>query len=171
MESIFIPRLLKAPQQQEILEVDENLKDLETLTPVRGTMSVRHCKTYLEVKAQASAIVTLVCDRTLQNYNERLEVDTTELIWLQLSSELEALPREREVSLDDLQESIDPHGYFDPEAWLYEQFCLALPLRNVSNLDNAAEVNVNVIETEQDTDPQIDSRWAKLADLKQQLSS
>lgn len=171
MEPIFIPRLLKAPQQQEILEVDENLADLETLTPVRGTITVRHCKNYLEVKAQAAAIVTLVCDRTLQNYNERLEVDTTELIWLQLDSEVEALPKEREVSLDDLQESIDPHGYFDPEAWLYEQFCLALPLRNVSNLDNAAEVNVNVIETEQDTEPQVDARWAKLEALKQQLSS
>ena len=167
MEPIFIPRLLKAPQQQEVLTIDENLADLETLTPVRGSVTVAHRQTYLEISATAAAIVTLVCDRCLQNYNTRLQVETSELIWLQRPNELEDLPNEREVSLDDLEESVDPHGYFNPETWLYEQFCLEMPLRKVCDPENCA--GADTTETEQA--PKVDARWAKLADLKQQLSS
>ncbi len=167
MEPIFIPRLLKAPQQQEVLQVDENLADLETLTPVRGQMTVAHRQTYLEVSGKAAAIVTLACDRCLQNYNTRLQVETTELIWLQRPSDAEDLPSEREVSLDDLEESVDPHGYFNPETWLYEQFCLEMPLRKVCDPENCQGADT----TKVDDEPQVDARWAKLADLKQQLSS
>ncbi|OKH19397.1 YceD family protein [[Limnothrix rosea] IAM M-220] len=167
MEPIFIPRLLKAPQQQEVLQVDENLTDLETLTPVRGAMTVAHRQTYLEVSGKAAAIVTLVCDRCLQNYNTRLQVETTELIWLQRPHEAKDLPSEREVSLDDLEESVDPHGYFNPETWLYEQFCLEMPLRKVCDPEHCQGADT----TESDKEPPVDARWAKLADLKQQLSS
>ncbi|AFY39433.1 protein of unknown function DUF177 [[Leptolyngbya] sp. PCC 7376] len=167
MEPIFIPRLLKAPQQQEVLTVDENLADLETLTPVRGSVTVAHRQNYLEISAQATAIVTLACDRCLQNYNTRLQVETVELIWLHSPNEMEVIPSEREVSLDDLEESVDPHGYFNPETWLYEQFCLEMPLRKVCDPENCAGADT----TENDATPQVDARWAKLADLKQQLSS
>lgn len=166
MESIFIPRLLKSPKQQEHLTIDANLTDLETLTPVRGTITVAHRQTYLEITAQANAIVTLTCDRCLQNYNTRLQVDTTELIWLHSPAQAEDLPSEREVSLDDLEESLDPSGYFYPESWLYEQFCLEMPLRKVC--DPQACPGADPIADR--GEPQIDRRWAKLADLKQQLS-
>ncbi|ANV83737.1 metal-binding protein [Picosynechococcus sp. PCC 7003] len=166
MDRIFIPRLLKAPQQQEQFAFAETLADLETLTPVRGEMAIAHRQTYLEVIAQAETIVTLTCDRCLQHYNTRLTVDRTELIWLQ-NNPGEDLPAEREVSLEDLDESLDPHGYFEPETWLYEQFCLEMPLRKVCDPQRCPGA-----ETSQDDGtPQIDARWAKLADLKQQLSS
>ncbi|MGB2925051.1 MAG: YceD family protein [Limnothrix sp.] len=167
MERIFIPRLLKAPQQQEQFAFEENLADLETLTPVRGEILVAHRQTYLEVAAEAETIVTLTCDRCLQNYNTRLQVDKTELLWLQRPEDIETLPSEREVGLDELEEAVDPHGYFEPETWLYEQFCLEMPLRKVCDSENCPGADQS---TEEET-PKIDHRWAKLADLKQQLSS
>ena len=167
MERIFIPRLLKAPQQQERFVFAENLTDLETLTPVRGEMAIAHRQTYLEVSAQAETIVTLSCDRCLQHYNARLKVNRTELIWLH-SNQAEDLPPEREVALEDLDESLDPHGYFDPESWLYEQFCLEMPLRKVCDPQACPGAETT---SEDSSTPQIDSRWAKLADLKQQLPS
>lgn len=166
MEPIFIPRLLKAPNQQETVSFAENLPDLVTLTPVRGTVTVAHRQTYLEVTGKADTIVTLTCDRCLQNYNTRLQVDTQELIWLQRPDLPEDVPNEREVSVEDLDESVDPHGYFSPADWLYEQLCLELPLRKVCDPAQCPGVE----QPEDTSQPQIDSRWAKLADLKQQLS-
>lgn len=166
MERIFIPRLLKAPQQQEQFAFEEMLADLETLTPVRGEMAIAHRQTYLEITARAETIVTLTCDRCLQNYNTRLKIDTTELIWLH-AVDAEALPAEREVSLEELEESLDPHGYFDPEAWVYEQLCLELPLRKVCDETSCPGADPVDLGAE----PEIDHRWAKLMDLKQQLSS
>ena len=166
MDAIFIPRLLKAPQQQETIKIDDNLEDLETLTPVRGDMLVSHRGDYLEVIAKAAAIVTMACDRCLQNYNARLKIEKTELIWLQPPVDPSTLPNEREVFLDDLEESLDPHGYFDPETWLYEQFCLEMPLRKVCDPDRC--LGIDIEETKQEK--LIDSRWSQLAALKTQLS-
>ncbi|MEB3225492.1 MAG: YceD family protein [Synechococcus sp.] len=166
MERIFIPRLLKTPQQQERFVFTETLADLETLTPVRGEMAIAHRQTYLEITAQAETIVTLACDRCLQQYNARLQIDRTELIWLH-GEQAEDLPPEREVALEDLEESLNPNGYFDPEGWLYEQFCLEMPLRKVCDPQHCPGAET----TDDQTTPQIDARWAKLADLKHQLSS
>lgn len=167
MERIYIPRLLKAPQQRERLIFKQELSELETLTPVRGEMVVAHGQTYLEITVTAETIVTLSCDRCLKNYNARLCVDSTELIWLEQSLEPEEQPLEREVNLEDLDESLDPYGYFEPETWLYEQLCLAMPLRKVCDPETCPGAD----QTTEMNDPQFDSRWAKLADLKQQLFS
>lgn len=88
MEAIYIPQLTKAPEQTAVIEVQEFLSDLETLTPIRGLMRVQHHGNYLEVSAQAEAIITLTCHRCLQQYNHRLLLDTAEMIWLDESSTL-----------------------------------------------------------------------------------
>lgn len=163
MEPIYIPRLLKAPRKTETLDIEQFIPNLETLTPVRGRLSVTHRGTYLEVRGRAEAIVTLTCDRSLQQYNHRLEVDTSEMIWLQDSCEVEA--GEREVSGEDLTESLPPDGYFDPQTWIYEQLCLAMPLRRVSDR-SLVEEDYSYTEAPQG----VDSRWAALEALKEQLS-
>jgi uncharacterized protein len=48
MEAIHIPWLLKLPEQTEVIQVNEFLADLETLTPVRGRLQVTHQGNYLE---------------------------------------------------------------------------------------------------------------------------
>ena len=170
MEEIHIPRLLSLPDRTEKLTFNGRLPNLDTLTPVRGTMSVAHCRTYLEVRAQAETIVTLTCDRTLQQYNHRLSIDTSEMIWLSAAapSETDSTPKEVELSLDDLTESLPPDGYFDPQNWLYEQLCLALPLRQIS--EESIDVDCNYTDIATDTAATTDSRWSALEAFKDRLA-
>lgn len=166
MEAIYIPQLVKAPEQTEQLQVCDHLPDLETLTPVQGEISVTHRGNYLEVKGRAEAIVTLSCDRCLQQYNHRVIVDTTELIWLQkVEDDPDADLLEREIAFDDLVETLDPEGYFRPREWLYEQFCLAIPPRQLCD-PGCRGIQVNA-EVEKPT--VIDRRWASLESLREHL--
>ncbi|MEL6157786.1 MAG: YceD family protein [Cyanobacteria bacterium J06623_5] len=164
MRAIHIPQILNAPDKTILLDVAEHLPNLETLTPVKGTLSVAHRGTFLEVAAFASAILTLECDRCLQSYNTRVQVDTSEILWLQESAP-EALEPEKEVELEDLVESLPPQGYFKPSEWLYEQMCLAIPQKQICNSDcKGIEIKSNPPASD------IDHRWAALSMLKQQLS-
>jgi uncharacterized protein len=163
IEAIYIPRLLQAPGKSEQIKLQDFIPGLETLTPVRGTMVVTHCETYLQVSANAETIKTLICDRSLQQYNQRLVVNTSELIWLKIHpEEQEPIHKEMEVSVEELTESLPAQGYFNPESWLYEQFCLQMPIRQLSSDAAAGEYDYN------DTPP-LDQRWAALAALKENL--
>lgn len=170
MEEIHIPRLLSLPDRTEKLALSGRLPNLSTLTPIRGTLAVTHCRTYLEVRAQAETIVTLTCDRTLQQYNHRLSVDTSEIIWLSAAATTEAdsAAKEVELSLDDLTESLPPNGYFDPQSWLYEQLCLALPLRQIS--EDSVGVDCNYTDTVPDATSAVDARWSALEAFKERLA-
>ncbi|WP_008312169.1 YceD family protein [Leptolyngbya sp. PCC 6406] len=168
MNSIYIPHLLSAPERQRSLALETRFPDLDTLMPVRGEVRVRHCTTYLEVRGRAETIVTLTCDRCLQQYNHRLSLDTSELIWLEEPlPEGEALPLEREVSTEDLVETLAPRGHFDPETWLYEQLCLALPQRKIC--DDLCQGIPLKDDNPAPTMEEHDHRWAALAALKGQL--
>ncbi len=165
MEAIYIPHLLKAPQRKLEIIVRDAIAGLNTLTPVKGTVIVRHGGNFLEVTAQAETIVTMVCDRCLQNYNHRLQVDTSELIWLEAEIQsIDDLPTEREVSIEDLSETLPPDGHFDPETWLYEQFSLAMPFRKECGKEcQGAAKTSTAIESH------IDARWSSLAALKDKI--
>ena len=166
MDAIYIPQLAQASKPIEDIVVKEFLPSLNTLTPVRGNIRVRHCGNYLEVSVKAEAIMTLTCNRCLQQYNHRVLVNTSEIIWLdeQADREEEFLA-EREVALDELVESVSPYGYFHPSAWLYEQMCLEIPQRQLCDEECPG------IEQNQDVkaDDTIDSRWASLQSLKKQM--
>ncbi|MGB3534061.1 MAG: YceD family protein [Microcoleaceae cyanobacterium] len=166
MDAIYIPNLLTAPQRTMGFQFEEFFPNLETLTPVRGHFRVTYKTTFLEVMAKAETIVTLTCHRCLQQYNHRLSVNTSEMIWLSLSAgEIEGDKLCEEVSLEDLIETVSPQGYFEPEDWIYQQLCLALPLRQLCSGDcqppQATHVDKN--------DDIVDQRWAALKALKQQF--
>lgn len=167
MKAIYIPQLAQAHERTQTIEFKENLKGIETLTPVQGSLKVTHQGTYLEVSAQADAIVTLVCHRCLQQFNHRLLVSASEIIWLADSSdESGILPFDQDLSVDDLVESLPPDGDFEPTAWLYEQLCLAIPQKQLCDQQcNGIEVADAVLN------PGIDRRWASLESLKGQLPS
>jgi uncharacterized protein len=167
MEAIYIPHLLKRPKRQAEIIIDDTIAGLNTLTPVKGRILLRHGGNFLEVVSQAETIITLECDRCLQNYNHRLEIDTSELIWLESELEnAEDLPSEREVSVEDLSETLPPNGHFDPEKWLFEQLSLALPLRQV-----CGENCPGAPKTDSVNEFHVDSRWSSLAALKEQLNN
>lgn len=165
MEGIHIPGLLKLPEQTEVVEVNQPLAGFETLTPVRGRLQVKHQGNYLEVSARAETIVTLTCHRCLQQYNHRLSVDTSELIWLDESAaQPDEGPLERETALEDLVETLPPQGYFQPDSWLYEQLCLAIPPRQLC--DRQCQ---GIPIADNGNASSADRRWAALESLKRQL--
>ncbi|MDJ0636817.1 MAG: YceD family protein [Xenococcaceae cyanobacterium MO_188.B29] len=166
MEAIYIPQLLKLPGRKEEIKFQDSISGLDTLTPVKGVMSIRHGGTFLEVLAQAETIVTLTCDRCLQNYNHRLSINTSEIIWLEEEKATEdSFLSEKEVSLEDLSETLPPNGYFQPSVWLYEQLSLAMPMQKVCGQDCRGADSPKEI-----TESVVDSRWSSLAALKEQLS-
>lgn len=165
MRAIHIPQILNAPNKTISLDVAEHLPALETLTPVKGELSVTHQGTYLEVKGQAHAIMTLECDRCLQSYNTRIQVDTSEMVWLEEVAP-EETNLETEVDLEDLIESLPPQGNFNPEEWLYQQMCLAIPQKQICN----AECGGIEFKNPEIAAEEVDHRWAALSALKQQLA-
>ena len=168
MEAIYIPQLLKAPQQTEVIQVDELLPDLETLTPVRGKIRVQHRGNFLDVSGQAETILTLTCHRCLKQYNHRLKVDTSEIIWLDpAANQPDEGPIEREIAVEDLVETLPPDGYFDPSEWLYQQLCLEIPQRQI------CDALCTGIEpaTPETSERSSDRRWASLEALKKMMSA
>ncbi|MBD2006568.1 MULTISPECIES: YceD family protein [Cyanophyceae] len=166
MKTVYIPGLTKAPERTEVIEIDEFLPELETLTPVRGQIKVTHQGNYLEVSAVAEAITTLTCHRCLQQYNHRLALNTSEMIWLDEAAEKpDSGPLERETPLEDLVEMLSPYGDFHPDVWLYEQLCLAIPPRNLCDKNcsgiQAGDKNASEMAS--------DRRWEALEALKRQL--
>jgi uncharacterized protein len=165
MEAIHIPGLLKRPEQTDVIQFNEFLEGLESLTSVRGRLQVTHQGNYLEVSAKAETIITLTCDRCLQQYNHRLALDASEMVWLDESADQpDSGPLERETSLEELVETLPPQGYFQPDAWLYEQLCLAMPPRQLCD-QNCPGIPIN---DEGSASPK-DRRWAALEALKRQL--
>lgn len=167
MDAIYIPQLLQTPEQKQEFEFKEFLSGLETLTPVRGRMCIKHCGNYLEVSVTAETIATLSCDRCLQQYNHRLAIDTSEIIWLNANTKQESnLPIEQEVALEDLLETLPSQGSFYVHEWLYEQMCLAIPQRQLCD-----KKCPGILPSKSLNDPPIDSRWASLEALKKQFPS
>lgn len=168
MEPIHIPQLTKAPQQTEVIDFSESVPGLESLTPVQGQVRVTHRGSYLDVSAKADTIVTLVCHRCLQQYNYRLSIAPSELIWLdETSDQVDPVLLDRDIVAEDLVETLSPKGDFDPATWLYEQLCLELPQRQLC--DQACE-GIE-LSPQNSSPPAIDRRWASLERFKDQLRS
>ena len=167
MDAIYIPQLAQASKPIEEIEVKEFLSGLDTLTPVRGKIRVEHRGNYLEVAAKAEAIMTLTCNRCLRQYNHRIVVKTSEIIWLEEEADIEPeFLAEKEIALEELVESISPNGYFHPNVWLYEQMCLEIPQRQLCD-EKCPGIEQN--QNGKTEDKPIDNRWASLQSLKQQL--
>ncbi len=165
MQSLYIPHLLQLTERTQTIPLEDFIPGLDTLTPLRGKMTVRHGGTFLEIKVQAETIITLTCDRCLQQYNHRIILDTSEIIWLDKNVDLSEIPQEREIAWEDLSDTLSPDGYFEPDTWLYEQLSLTMPLRRLCGND----CQQPIIAADESQSP-IDSRWASLESLKRQLS-
>ncbi|NEP44336.1 MAG: DUF177 domain-containing protein [Okeania sp. SIO2H7] len=164
-EAIYIPSIAKKPKATEVIRFEELMPDLESLMPVKGSLRVTHKGNYLEVEGKAETIVTLTCDRCLNQYNHRLVINASELIWLEETEKTtEWVSLVVENSVEDLVETLPRNGYFKWKDWIYQQLCLALPARQLCDR-NCEGIKVNAAgET-----ALIDKRWAALEALKKQL--
>jgi len=167
MEAIYIPRLTRATHQTEVVDFQETIPGLETLTPVKGQLQVTHQGNYLEVSATAETIVTLTCHRCLQQYNYRLAIAPVELIWLEETpNHTDAALLDRDLVVEELVETLPPQGYFEPATWLYEQLCLEIPQRQLCEQTcKGIQLSSDLAPT-----PTVDRRWTAFEALKNQLS-
>ncbi|XHU96569.1 MAG: YceD family protein [cyanobacterium endosymbiont of Rhopalodia yunnanensis] len=165
MQSLYIPHLLQCTERTQTILIDDFIPDLDTLMPFRGSLSIRHGGTFLDIKLRGETIITLICDRCAQQYNHRIVVDTSEIVWLDKNLSLSEIPQEREVSWEDLSETLSPNGHLNSETWLYEQLSLAMPLRRLCGKNCQQPIS----DCAQNPSP-IDNRWASLECLKQKLS-
>ncbi|MEO0374201.1 MAG: YceD family protein [Cyanobacteria bacterium P01_A01_bin.17] len=161
MDAIYIPQLEKARQQTELINVNECLTDLDSLMPVKGQLKAVHQGTYLQVSAQVETIVTLTCDRCLQQYNHRLAADVAEMLWF----ETDTADLEAEITLEGPVETISPHGHFEPDDWLYQQLCLQWPQCQICSSD-CKGMDQELMATGYQGH---DHRWAALEALKRTL--
>jgi uncharacterized protein len=166
MEKVFIPHLFRHERHTLKIPVDGMILDLETLTPVRGQITVQHQGTFLNVSAAAESIITLACHRCLQQYNQRLQLDASEVIWLdEAADETYDGPIELRVDFNDLIESLTPEGHFDAETWLYEQLCLSLPHRQLCSEDCPGLLPPDSQPMAVEETKVIDGRWGSLKSL------
>lgn len=164
-------------------QIDQRLEALPSLTPVRGRVRAVHRGNVLEVEGEASTIVTLCCDRCLQDFNQALSCRNRELIWLGEASRsdgvsedvvLESAAQLLDLEADALTESLDPQGDFDPGHWIFEQLHLLLPVVNHCgelcpgpNLAGAGATGSGQADAGGDAPGAgpIDPRWAALRQL------
>jgi len=157
-------------------QVDQHLSELKSLTPVRGSLSAVHRGNVLELAGEATTIVTLCCDRCLQQFNHSLSFSSHELLWLGEQARSSGIKAEAllgaggstgeagsmlDLEADDLCESIDPNGSFEPEHWLFEQLSLRLPLVSRCGAECPGPA------TWSSEEGSVDSRWAALRKLKE----
>jgi uncharacterized protein len=71
-----------------------------------------------------------------------------------------------EIAVDDLIETLPIRGYFQPDVWVYEQMCLALPVRQLC--DHKCP---GIPLSDRSANDLSDRRWLALEALKQQLPS
>ena len=171
------------PELQQLFDgrqwqIDQHLPALPSLTPVRGEVRAVHRGNVLEVEGQASTIVTLCCDRCLQDFNQALSCRNRELIWLGEASRAEgvdeAVVLESAAQLLDLEadaftECLDPKGDFDPAHWIFEQLHLLLPVVNhcgeLCPGPNLAGTGAEAAAGDTPDGGPIDPRWAALKQL------
>ncbi|MFL2511861.1 MAG: YceD family protein [Synechococcus sp.] len=149
-------------------EFEGQLDEMPSLTPVRGTIRAEHRGNILEVSGSAQTIVCLCCDRCLNQFNRKLSMGTTELIWLG-DSEAAAEMTEEGLdvsSVDGLVECLDPRGSFQPERWVFEQLSLQLPAVNFCGDGCPGMPQLVNQELSASVTPSADPRWQALLSLR-----
>ncbi len=133
LRPISLQELEQQPEGR-VWRIDQAVQGIESLTPVRGSLSARHLGTVLELQGSAETILTRCCDRCLQTFNQPVGFEAHEV--LELGGAEQELPSLAGGPLDgqlitpggdDLDDRLDPRGSFDPEAWIFEQLSLHVP--------------------------------------------
>ena len=163
---------LRALGTAKVWDVEGELDELPSLTPVRGHVSAEHRGNVLAVEGKLSTIVTLCCDRCLNQFNQSISCTPSELIWLgdeqPTADELELSGEVAEM--EGLVDVLDPRGQFDPQQWAFEQLNLLLPVVNHCGDHCPGPPGLQQQPVIPDTKTKaVDPRWQALQQLQQQI--
>jgi uncharacterized protein len=161
LHPISLPDLWRSPQHEQSIEFAQTIADFPTLTPVEGNVRLVHRGNFLEVNGRAKTIVTLTCDRCLQTYNHRVDVELQEILWIE---ELPPATGELELAAEDLVETLSPEGEFDLQDWIYQHLWLSLPQQQICQTDCSG------LPESKAESLQVDRRWTALRQLKEHLN-
>ena len=151
--------------------VDGQIKAMPSLTPVRGTLRAEHRGNVLEVEGSLQTIVCLTCDRCLGRFNQQLNANSKELIWLgdEPTEELLADAGLDPDTPDGLVDCLDPRGDFEPERWVFEQLSLQMSVVNrCGDLCPGMPKSASTT-TETSNVSAVDPRWDALRELQSSL--
>ena len=163
---------LRALGTAKIWDVEGELDELPSLTPVRGHVSAEHRGNVLAVRGKLSTIVNLCCDRCLNQFNQKLSCTPSELIWLgDAQPTAEELELSGEVAeMEGLVDVLNPRGQFDPQQWAFEQLNLLLPVVNHCGDHCPGPPGLHQQSVPPDIKPKdVDPRWQALQQLQQQM--
>ena len=163
---------LRALGTAKVWDVEGELDELSSLTPVRGHVSAEHRGNVLAVEGKLSTIVTLCCDHCLNQFNQSLSCTPSELIWLgdeqPTADELELSGEVAEM--EGLVDVLNPRGQFDPRQWAFEQLNLLLPVVNHCGDHCPGPPGLQQQPVNSDAKPKdVDPRWQALQQLQQQI--
>ena len=134
------------------------ISDLETTTPVHGSLTLQVEGPLLRVEGRAETTVTLRCDRCLRTFAHRLQAAACER--LALGTGEADLAEALDFDAEGISEQLDPAGSFDPQQWIYEQLSLQMPLVNRCGSGCPGP------ERWGSDAPDLDPRWAALKRLQ-----
>ena len=159
---------LRDLESPRVWTVDGYLEDLPSLTPVRGTIQAEHRGNVLAVHGSLQTIVTLICDRCLNQFNQQLISTTEELIWLgEERIEHEQLQAsDGSEQMTGLLERLDPQGPFDPQQWAFEHLNLQLPAVNRCGVECPGPPGLPTSDSEEALNSRPDPRWDVLRQLQ-----
>ncbi len=162
--NIYLPHLASRNPPVLIVDIEENLPSLSSLTPVRGQVTVSHRGSFLEIKGHAQTITSLTCHRCLGQYNHRLEADIDEIVWLK------EVRKTIEEELEDLDEHLPEDGTLEVHDLVYQHLSLNLPFQNIC-APNCVGILPSQPEAPAASDPsnRLDQRWEALEKLKKKL--
>ena len=163
---------LRALGTAKVWDVEGELDELPSLTPVRGHVSAEHRGNVLAVEGKLSTIVTLCCDRCLNQFNQSLSCTPSELIWLgDEQPTADVLELSGEVAeMEGLVDVLDPRGQFAPQQWAFEQLNLLLPVVNHCGDHCPGPPGLQQQPVTSDAKPKdVDPRWRALQQLQQQV--
>ena len=159
---------LRDLESPRVWTVDGYLNDLPSLTPVRGTIQAEHRGNVLAVHGSLQTIVTLICDRCLNQFNQQLISTTEELIWLgeEFNDHEQLQASDGSEQMTGLLERLDPQGPFDPQQWAFEHLNLQLPAVNRCGGDCPGPPGLSTSGSEESLDSGSDPRWDVLKQLQ-----
>ena len=137
---------------------EQPIRDLQTTTPVLGTLTLQVEGPLLRVDGRAKTTVSLRCDRCLRTFAHPLQAQACER--LALGTGEADLAEALDFDAEGISEQLDPSGSFDPQQWVYEQLSLQLPLVNHCGSTCPGPERWGTAE------PVLDPRWAALKRLQ-----
>ena len=146
--------------------------DAESLTPVAAASGPNIAATCWKLSGSLQTIVCLRCDRCLGRFNQQLEAESKELIWLG-DQPIPMLAAEGLGSRHPGWPDGKPgsRSSFEPERWVFEQLSLQMSVVNRCGDDCPGLRKPCPQDREAATEVSVDPRWQALQDLQSSLQT